>query len=387
MKIANINNNIVYNRLQKTKNNNTTKSIASSDNFDKLDIKKSDKVPFTGRDEALLKLLKLEAKGLLNESNRIFLEFRDLKDNSYFVLANSADIKEFADEVLEKSSIVLDDAKRKFNHGKLRKFKPILGDGDEIARDYYLLGDKFVIEDYKDSSLDAKTIYDKNSISVFIRNLQTGKFDTWVFDREDGSLVQYGRDVRINEVKGKYSAKEQLIFVDNELYTCDTDYTCLAGVREYSSQNFEFSNGELSRYFLGKNVDYANGTVKAGEHYVYDGPILANAYKNYFSSNAGNMKFGEFYGFDENGDSVSCLVGLNRQADGKSTTKKAFYFNENGLNHVRVNISGKEDSDGTVTTFSSRMYTFDDVVPMECFVGASQKTNSDVRCERAIKLN
>ena len=382
MKITSINNNIVY-RRNNAKNSNITRPSVSYNNFDKLDIKKADKLSFKGREETLLKL---EAKKLLFEAKRIFSELKDLRDNSYVVLANSVDIKKFADEVLEKSPSILDDARKKYNHGKLRKFKPIMDDKDRVARDYLQLGDKFVIEDYKDYRLEEKVIYDENSISMFKRNPQTGKFDMWVFDIEDGSLVQFGRDVIINEVKNSYSAKEQLIFEDNKLYTCDLDYIYIDGQDEYSTQQYEFSNNNLSSYFLGKKVDYNNASVKASEYYVFDGPVLLNAYKKYSSFDDGSMQFGETYGYDENGEGTSCLVGLKRQADGASTTKKAFYFNENGLNNVRVNITAKENLDGKISTFSARMYTFDDVEPIECFIGASQATDTDVRCERAVKL-
>ena len=382
MKITSINNNIVY-RRNNPKNTNITRPSVSYNNFDKLDIKKADKISFTGREEFLLKL---EAKKILLDAKRIFSEFKDLRDNSYVILVNSADIKAFADEVLKNSPNILDDAIKRYNHGVLRKFKPIMADERRVARDYLQLGDKFVIEDYKDYRLEEKVIYDENSISMFKRNPQTGKFDMWVFDGEDGSLVQFGRDVRINEVKNSYSAKEQLIFEDNELYTCDLDYIYLDGQNEYSTQQYEFSNNNLSSYFLGKKVDYNNASVKADEYYVFDGPTLLNAYIKYSSFDDGSMQFGETYGYDENGEGISCLVDLKRKADGASTTKKAFYFNENGLNHVRVNITAKENLDGKISTFSARMYTFDDVEPIECFIGASQSTDTDVRCERAVKL-
>ena len=381
MKITSINN-ITY-RRNNIKNNGIARPLVSYNNFDKLDVKKADKISFTGREDILLKL---EAKKLLHEAKRIFSESRELRDNSYVVLANSVDIKAFADEVLKSAPNILDDARKKYNHGKLRQFKPIMDDEDRLARAYYQLGDKHVIEDYKGMRVEEKVIYDANSISVLKRNPQTGKFDTWVFDIEDGSLVQVGRDVRINEVKGGYSAKEQLIFRDNELYTYDTDYTYVEGCKESSSQNYEFSNNELVKYFMGKYVNHDNDTINADEFYVFDGPVLSNAYKRYFSSDTGYMQFGETYGYDENGEGSSCLVGLKRQADGASTTKKAFYFNENGLNNIRVDIKAKESTDGKISTFSSRMYTFDDIEPIECFIGASQETDTDVRYERAVKL-
>ena len=56
MKITSINNNIAY-RRNNAKNSNITRPSVSYNNFDKLDIKKADKLSFKGREEVFLKLL------------------------------------------------------------------------------------------------------------------------------------------------------------------------------------------------------------------------------------------------------------------------------------------------------------------------------------------
>ncbi|MBQ4646715.1 MAG: hypothetical protein IJB79_05145 [Candidatus Gastranaerophilales bacterium] len=339
-----------------------------------------DSVSFSGLFE---KGIKIQAKYLNQDANSTYKEASETREYSYVVLADASDFQEEAMQIKENSSVVYLKAKELLNLGRNTNFEPVINPlNNEITREYYDGDDgQLIIEEYDEAGKTSrKIIFDRQVVMVMERNPETRKMDSYIFDVDNGEIIQFAKDIKIN-LDG-YEASKQFMFQDGKITSCDIKHKVVDEKYEKSKTHYSYHDGNLASYSI--NWQYNNdGVEKSEENYTFVKGQLRKVFYGLVDSFEEERTAQAEYIYGIDGELTSCILDVVMKKDGNNTIGTMYKYGENGLQKAYLDIEALP-KERKMT--AKKLFFYDDDEPLRCLCEYEFSKNGKEKFSKAVNL-